>query len=298
MYDNNGTFCHFRFVDHERNLEDNDAITSEDVGECLPSKEGDPKTVENINENICSIVPSNKKGLQLLVTGYIFTKNKIVKNIYYWECSKRQHRKRSALHDQVNCKSKATTKVLENGQHKLKSVTDHNHCAVAIESLTKARRLEIKAKASSIRNKPSQILQDVNAKTRIIDAPELPSTNAWRQVINRERKQNCLKEPSSLIEINIPESLKKTISGELFLLKETNVGDDKILLFSTRQKIEWLSKSFYWISDGTFDTVPEIFLQLYSRSSGCYKCYNRSARVCFNDKKKRGVLPAVDSRFM
>ena len=49
-----------------------------------------------------------------------------------------------------------------------------------------------------------------------------------------------------------------------FLIKDSTIGHDKILIFTTVANINYLNQSFIWIMDGTFKTVPIIFKQLYT----------------------------------
>ncbi|CAB4493336.1 unnamed protein product [Rhizophagus irregularis] len=42
------------------------------------------------------------------------------------------------------------------------------------------------------------------------------------------------------------------------------VGQERILLFTTRENIQHLANALFWIMDGTFKTVPTIFHQMYT----------------------------------
>jgi len=69
---------------------------------------------------------------------------------------------------------------------------------------------------------------------------------------------------TSLDSLIIPKDLKHTLNGELFLINESEIGNDKILLFTTLANLRQLELAKYWIIDGTFKTVPTIFHQLHS----------------------------------
>ena len=62
----------------------------------------------------------------------------------------------------------------------------------------------------------------------------------------------------------IPEDLTRTLDGSDFLIRDSNIGQDRILLFTTIANIRYLEQSAFWIMDGTFKTVPTIFRQLYT----------------------------------
>ena len=45
---------------------------------------------------------------------------------------------------------------------------------------------------------------------------------------------------------------------------DTGPGPNRIVLFATKENIEYLSMSSIWLADGTFKTVPTLFCQLYT----------------------------------
>ena len=66
-------------------------------------------------------------------------------------------------------------------------------------------------------------------------------------------------QPQSIEEINIPDALHFTLSGDLFLVKDCTFDQNKLLLFTTRSNVFRLSQAQFWMMDGTFKTVPTIF---------------------------------------
>ena len=71
-------------------------------------------------------------------------------------------------------------------------------------------------------------------------------------------------QPQSLDDINVPAHLCVTISGEQFLAKDIEFGEEKIMIFCTSSNLQYLHEADYWIMDGTFRTVPVIFQQMYT----------------------------------
>ncbi|KFD64311.1 hypothetical protein M514_09933 [Trichuris suis] len=63
-------------------------------------------------------------------------------------------------------------------------------------------------------------------------------------------------------EDHVPEELRRTLDGELFLAKDAGV--DRILLFATRANVDKLAHAPVWIMDGTFKTAPMVFYQIYT----------------------------------
>ncbi|RGB21477.1 hypothetical protein C1646_777926 [Rhizophagus diaphanus] len=92
----------------------------------------------------------------------------------------------------------------------------------------------------------------------------LPSHDALRQAVKQVRRANLPVEPQSFANLIIPDNLQKTLSGCKFLIRNLNIGDEKVLIFITSNNINYLSKSSFWIMDSTFKTVPTIFKQLYT----------------------------------
>ncbi len=71
-------------------------------------------------------------------------------------------------------------------------------------------------------------------------------------------------QPKTLNEINVSVSLYYTLSETLFLVKDTVVNQERILLFTTTANIQHLLQALFWMIDGTFKTVPTVFYQLYT----------------------------------
>ena len=121
----------------------------------------------------------------------------------------------------------------------------------------------IKEKASITSDKPCQIIQDVVSQLDPSVVPYVGSKETISKMIRRVRKEGP-QEPSDLQDMFIPDEYRKTFSGETFLVSESNIGDDKILLFTTHSNVKKLKDAHFWIMDGTFKTVPTLFKQLYT----------------------------------
>jgi hypothetical protein len=82
----------------------------------------------------------------------------------------------------------------------------------------------------------------------------------------REWRQKASKAPPIPRErhnFEIPEEYKKLESGEIFLLHDSGVNDEKrMLIFGTKQGLQDLVKMRQWGMDGTFKCCPSIFSQL------------------------------------
>src|SRR5688572_7134268 len=58
--------------------------------------------------------------------------------------------------------------------------------------------------------------------------------------------------------------MKKTLDGADFLVKDSIVGNERMLMFTTSANVNCLAQSTIWIMNGTFKTVSTIFKQLYT----------------------------------
>ena len=81
----------------------------------------------------------------------------------------------------------------------------------------------------------------------------------------RQRAGNTLAVPASRDEIpnRLPNDYTVTDNNELFLVWDSG-DNDRILIFATEEKLRVLQNTEHWFADGTFDTVPNIYTQLYT----------------------------------
>lgn len=207
-----------------------------------------------MNNIICEIVTSIRGQDKINVHGYIMVKDKNRNDLYYWCCEKR---------NVLECNGRAVTKLVE-GQHILQKISDHNHAAEAsrVEVINTINSLKERAKETN--ELPAQIIQIVVSSSTSEMYSYLPSRDALHQSINRARNSELPTEPDSLEDLVVPEDLTKTLDGTNFLIKDSVVDQDRILLFTTIANVRHLEQSSFWIMDGTFKAVPTIFKQLYT----------------------------------
>ncbi|XP_068225227.1 uncharacterized protein [Palaemon carinicauda] len=152
----------------------------------------------------------------------------------------------------------------EDDCHYLKKENEHT-CGAAESSRTHVVKCHnaIKEKASITSDKPCQIIQDVLSQLDSSVVPYVGSKETLSKMIRRVRKEGN-QEPNDLQDMFIPEEYSKTLAGETFLVKESSIGNDNILLFTTHSNVKKLKDANFWIMDGTFKTVPTVFKQLYT----------------------------------
>jgi hypothetical protein len=204
----------------------------------------------------CETVKSTRGGDKLVVTGFLFTLDKTRDNIvHYWHCDQKR---------KFKCKVTAQTE-LTDGQHFLTGTSgEHTHEAIASRvSLLKACN-QLKEAAKTTNDKPAIIMQITKSQVSQDIAAILPTSNAQRKQIKRQRKKkDAPVEPKTLEDFILPDSFKYSISGEMFVRQIDN-GPDKILLFVTVNNLKLMSHAAFWIMDGTFKVAPNLFRQLYT----------------------------------
>lgn len=90
----------------------------------------------------------------------------------------------------------------------------------------------------------------------------IPTFQACKSSLYRNRAKTTLRQPKSQEEINLDGPWACTSAGERFLLlDETDAQGHRILIFSTDSNIQHLCAVF---SDGTFYSCTKFFTQLYT----------------------------------
>lgn len=105
----------------------------------------------------------------------------------------------------------------------------------------------------------------VNIALSGLDANEIQSNmslKAMHRTSQNVRQKNLM---STVLENNdIPEELKKTVSGNNFLLYDDGAQDpNRILIFGNEENLAYLKSAEIWICDGTFYSSPPEFFQIY-----------------------------------
>ncbi|RMZ99549.1 hypothetical protein BpHYR1_012475 [Brachionus plicatilis] len=126
----------------------------------------------------------------------------------------------------------------------------------------------------------------------------------FKQQIDRKRKKETdfCKEAKTLKELVIQEKNKLTKSGKDFILFDSGCEDEeRILIVSTRENIEFLNSESVWYVDGTFEISPDIFKQLFTinviknnRNLPLVYCFlpNKQQKTyikLFNNLKSKGI---------
>jgi hypothetical protein len=79
-----------------------------------------------------------------------------------------------------------------------------------------------------------RLFQTIVAGTSQDVYPYLPTYDAFRQIIKRVWHIDYPTEPQSLINLSIPENMRKTLNGSDFLARDLTIGEERVLIFSSQ----------------------------------------------------------------
>ena len=80
---------------------------------------------------------------------------------------------------------------------------------------------------------------------------------------SRERRKRIPRMPQTHAEVNLTDDWANTLDGEPFVLAESG-ADDKIILLGTHSNLHHLAEAECFCVDGTFETCPGLFYQIFS----------------------------------
>lgn len=196
---------------------------------------------------------SQKGKDMILLEGYVFQKDKSENGRSYWRCF--------MLH-KSNCKARCITE----NDVLIKHNREHNHERDTLDTLNRQVSHQIKDLSSTTRMISNEIISNVTSRYSNDEVGEIRSVPLLKKLIQRTRKQTdeFPPEPTSRSDISIPENFTNTLSGNRFLLHDNLEPNERIILFCTDNCLTMLSRCREWFCDGTFKTVPSLFLQLYT----------------------------------
>ena len=193
---------------------------------------------------------------KVIFRGYAYVKDKNGPNdVSYWRCERK---------DELFCKGRARM-----CSGKIKAlVGDHNHAPEVERKEVATVRDCIAVHSQETVESTSQIVTSVLAQASFAAVVQLPHTKSLKRQSQRDRirVQNVPPNPGTLQDLQLPDNYKNTIDGDLFLLYDSGpaAAENRMILFCTEVNLNLLDDSEHWYTDGTFKTVPRLFLQLYT----------------------------------
>ena len=151
-------------------------------------------------------------------------------------------------------------------------VNEHN-CIMEPDRIQALRvRANMREGAETIRERPINIIIDgVYGQNNSVLA-RLPAPASMARTIRRQRQRVNINEliPDQYdVLFNIPDQYRTTSTEELFLQYDLQINGQRLLIFESAEGVNFVSEAPHWFVDGTFETVPPQFAQLYTFHGLC-----------------------------
>ncbi|CAF0766296.1 unnamed protein product [Brachionus calyciflorus] len=148
--------------------------------------------------------------------------------------------------------------VITNGHNHLPDPS-RTECLLAIDKLKSLAQLTnqnlraiIKSEQIDLTNKSSAKMTRHTNLTQMVKRVQSKKVDSGDVTKTREQ-------------INIPDCLMNTYSGERFLLDDSGSDDEeRVLIFGTKNNIDLLETNPEWYCDGTFAVSPSLFYQVFT----------------------------------
>lgn len=169
-------------------------------------------------------------------------------------------RKRSEL----QCPARMIRKVDENNQYVHTFKKEHNHMVDPrdVEVTKTKEKLKRSAKDSdeTTRSLVAKSLDGVSNES----LAQMPGYKSLAEMVRRQRKDKHLNAPANLMELEIPQEMAQTTDGEPFVLYDSGPDEkNRLIILGTEQNLDVLATCDVLYMDGTFDSCPQLFSQLY-----------------------------------
>ncbi|CAG8713907.1 28440_t:CDS:2, partial [Dentiscutata erythropus] len=172
-------------------------------------------TLELVNMNemneICKTVTSQKGKVKLNIYGFLFVKECVVKNTYYWSCKKKKSE---------NCPGHAVT-IFSNSSYFLKKTAKHEYSPQASSSEVAIIVEHIKQQARETQNSLAQIIQNNTAAVDKNLVSYMPSKDALCMRIKHIRGSEMPPQPQTLDEVDVLLPFQSTLKRELFYIRDS-----------------------------------------------------------------------------
>ena len=197
-------------------------------------------------------ITNNKGGSKLCFEGFMYTQKTTTGRQIQWQCSNRRA---------YNCKACLYTSLEKENPHVTKPHS-HDPDFKAIE--VAKSKAEMKAKAKTSREKPAQILSGQLAEMSEDIRGAVGNLDSLKRNIRNVQRGARPKEPKTLSELTIEDEWAQTATGQQFLIHDSGPGSNqRVIVFASSEGIRHLATKGDWFMDGTFDTAPKLFTQLY-----------------------------------
>lgn len=193
----------------------------------------------------------------------------------------------------MGCPKRLHKPVDNNDTRHFKLKGEHIHTGDSRKIGKKKVMTKLKNLAKNTKGPIRQVISESILHTTKATRAKLPSEKVMaRMVSNYRRTPGAPKNPSDLTELILKEEYRETVAKKPFLvydsfdsLEEELSGEyvkDRMLIFTTRENLKFLSLCDEYFMDGTFSVTPPLFKQLYSIHGKLY--FNRQKFNVFSYK--------------
>lgn len=127
---------------------------------------------------------------------------------------------------------------------------------------------KVKTLAKTTQMASRQIVSTAMSNVQNSVAATISSSTQLRHTVNRIRiEPNAPKNPKNLAELRFSDQFSKTESGKDFILYDRHIDADeksRLIIFGTKENLDFLLRCNGLFMDGTFGIVPPLFFQLYT----------------------------------
>lgn len=222
----------------------------------------------------------------LIHDGFIYNQQKINKNSIQWRCER---------YDNTRCPGRAwTTSDKRTGD--LIKTSDHHHPgdSAVVEVKKTLSKLVKKAQKSELKTKTvvSKAVANISDEASAL----LPCIPVMKRRVQRARarKRTLFPTPNDRESLIIPDEFTVTHKNEPFLLHDSGPSKRRFLIFSTTKNLQCLSSCDMLFADGTFRSVPKIFLQLYTIHGRVNGKIMPLVYMLLPDKRARTYISAIN----
>ena len=145
------------------------------------------------------------------------------------------------------------------------SQKSHNHPADQAEKIVVEKK---KSAKDSVRPIPTLYHETLQALATIPNKDEvalkLPTIEQIKTSLYDIQRKRLPTLPKSRSDVQFTDEWTMTSSGKPFLLADDGLGDNKLIMFATDDNIAILCEADTIYIDGTFQTCPKPFYQIYS----------------------------------
>lgn len=163
-----------------------------------------------------------------------------------------------------NCRARLHTTESSKNPDILKFVGTHNHEPDPIQCERREAINAITESAKTTQLPPSQIIAAHTASLSKACKGKLPLKYNMARVIRKVRSRDggSLVVPHRKEDIQLPDEFTM-YQKQNFLFYDSGATQDRLMIFTTEQNLNFLEKCDVWMMDGTFKSSPTLFDQLF-----------------------------------